>query len=432
MRIVQLTPGSGGSFYCENCLRDAGLVRALRKAGHQIEMLPLYLPLVGNDFADLATGPIFLGGVNVYLQQKSALFRRTPRWIDKVFDSARVLRWAARRGEATNPADLGETTLSMLRGPGGRQVKEVNRLADYLSDQDAPDVVCLSNAMLIGLAEEIKSRIDAPVVVILQDEDIFLDDLPDPYPRDGWEIIAERAHHVDAFIAVSHYYAERMRSLIRLPAERVHVVYSGIDPESYGPAPERIDPPAIGFLERMSRPKGLDILAEAFIILKTDPRFARLKLRITGGKTRSDEPFIELVRGRLVEEGVIGDVEFVPNPDQPGRAEFLRTLSALSVPARHAEAFGLYALEAMGAGVPVVLPDRGAGPELLEATGGGLLCEAEDPRSLAGQLDRLLTEEGLGGRLGECGRRAVKEKFNLDRMAADMVRVYESIATKGP
>ncbi len=430
MKIVTLVPGLAGSFYCENCLRDAGLVKALRKTGHEVLMVPLYLPLLADGTDQLADTPVFFGGVNVYLQQKWALFRKTPRWIDRLFDSPRLLKWVARKATMTSSRDLGETTLSMLSGPSGRQGKELARLIRYLASEARPDVISLSNALLIGMAGQIKAHLGAPIVVMLQDEDIFVDGLPEPYRTQSWQAIAEQARQIDAFIAVSRYYAQRMQELLHLPTERVHIVHPGIETVEHDPPSGPVDPPAIGFLQRMRPEKGLDLLAEAFVILKRSGQFDSLKLRVTGGKTAEDESFIRTVRDGLKDAGVIEDVEFIPNLDEDGRRKFMRGLSVLSVPTRHPEAFGLYVLEALAAAVPVVLPDRGAFGELLAATGGGLLCKPDDPQSLAEQLATVLSDGDLARRLGSRGRQAVRENFNLQRTAAEMLQVYESIASK--
>jgi len=427
VKIVHIAAGSGGKFYCQNCLRDIALVKALRDTGHEMLMVPLYLPVLEEHDEPTCQTEIFFGGINVYLQQSSALFRKTPRWVDKMLDAPRVLKWASGAAGMTNAKGLADITLSMLRGPDGRQVKELNRLVDFLASQDRPDVICLSNVLLIGLAESITQRLGTPLAVMAQDEDIFIDYLPEPARKQCWQIIAEKAQRVDAFLATSNYYAKQMRHKLSLPAGLVHVVYLGIDTAGYVPAQAPIDPPVIGYLERMWRPMGLDILVEAFIILKSTSRFRRLGLRIAGGKTGADTAFIQQVRSRLSEAGVADDVEFLPEFDRDAKQEFLRGLSAVSVPARHAEAFGMYILESLASGVPVVLPNRGAFPELLQATGGGLLCEPENPRSLADELARLLTDRELADRLAKAGRQAVLENFSVNRMAGNVAEIYQAI-----
>lgn len=435
MRIVQITPGSGDSFYCENCLRDAALVKAMRNLGHDVLMVPMYLPLQADRDQAVSNAPIFFGGINVYLQQKSALFRKTPRWLDRLFDSPALLRFVGRKADMTSAEDLGQTTVSMLRGEQGRQVKELERLVDWLDLQEnKPDVVCLSNALLTGLAKRIKERLGVPVLNLLQDEDGFLNGLTSPYADQAWEILAERCRDVDAFIAVSRYYADAMQQRLGLNADRVHVVYTGISRDGYELPPpavllrrakKRGQVPTIGYLSRMCSDKGLDTLVDAFITLKKNEKLKNVRLRIAGGKTGYDEPFIAGLKAKLRSCGLISDVDFLADFGQAAKLDFLRSLSVLSVPEKQPIAFGLYVLEALAAGVPVVEPAHGVFPELLELTGGGVLCEPNDAQALAAAMEPLLLDPDLSRRLGRQGGEAVLEKFNVEQTAAEMVRIYK-------
>ena len=430
MKIAQLMPGVGGGFYCENCLRDAALARALRKLGHDPMLVPLYLPLAIEKPGDVPTAPVFFGGINVYLQQKSALFRKTPRWVDRLFDSARLLRWAARRAGMTNAKDLAATTLSMLRGEHGRQAKELDRLVHWLATEERPDLVCLSNALLVGVVRSLKATLRVPVVCWLQDEDIFLDTLPEPEREEAWRAVAERAADVDAFIAVSRYFADLMRERLAIPVNRVHVVHSGIPLDGYEPAASPPEPPALGFLERQCSAMGLDTLVEAFAALRRSGKFGGLKLRVAGGSMPEDKPFLRTVRRQLAAEGLDGDAEFLPNLDRAGRQAFLRSLSVLCVPTRHGEAFGMYVLESLASGVPVVLPRRGAFPELVEATGGGLLFEPDDTAGLVAALESLLSNPARAGELGRRGREAVLDRFGAERSAREVAGIFEAAVAR--
>ena len=424
MRIAFLMPGAGGTFYCENCIRDVALVRALHQLGHEPITVPMYLPLQLDEPVPVEPAPVFFGGINVYLQQKLALFRRTPRWLDRLFDAPRLLRWAARKAGMTNPRDLAETTLSMLRGEEGRQVKELERLAAWLAEEVRPDLVCLSNALLLGVARRVKETVGTPVVCSLQDEDIFLDGLPEPYRQEAWATVGERARDADLFVAVSHYFAATMRERLGLAAERLRVVHNGISPEGYAPAPSPPEPPVVGFLERACPEKGLDILVEAFLSLRE--RFPGLRLRVAGGMSAGDRAFVRALRRRVDRRGASGAVEFLPNLEREARQEFLRSLSVLSVPARHPEAFGMYVLEALASGVPVVLPSRGAFPELVETTGGGVLYEPNEPPALADALSGLLGDPGRARELGRRGRQAVLESFTIERTARKALEAYQA------
>jgi glycosyltransferase involved in cell wall biosynthesis len=120
-------------------------------------------------------------------------------------------------------------------------------------------------------------------------------------------------------------------------------------------------------------------------------------------------------------------VEIRPNLPAAEKRAFLQTLSVLSVPATYGEAFGLYVLEALASGVPVVQPRHGAFPELVEATGGGVLCAPDDPAALAAALEEVLGTPGRAAELGARGRAAVVARFDVEHMARGMLEVAGAI-----
>jgi glycosyltransferase involved in cell wall biosynthesis len=428
MRIIQITPGSGDNFYCENCLRDIALVRALRKLGHDVLMIPLYLPLQIGEAELLTDTPIFFGGINVYLQQKFSLFRKTPRWIDRLFDSHRLLAWAARKAGMTSARELGAATISMLQGEHGRQVKELDRFVDWLSTNgEKPDVVCLSNVLLAGLARRIREKLRVPVVCLLQDEDDFLDGLTRPHAEQAWGIVRERARDIDAFLAVSRYFAGTMRNRLAVAEDCMRVVYMGVDPDEYAPADSHPPEPTIGYLSRMCPNRGLETLVDAFLLLKRDSRLQAAKLRLCGGRLACDEPFLERLATKLTAAGVRDDVEFLQSFDRNSKHEFLRGLSVLSVPEPKPVAYGLYVLEALATGVPVVEPAIGSFPEMLALTGGGVLYEPNTAERLAETLTPLLLDPQAARRLGAQGRTGMIEAFHIEQTAAQMIRIYEQV-----
>jgi glycosyltransferase involved in cell wall biosynthesis len=428
MRIAQITPSAGDSFYCENCIRDVALVRAMDTLGHDLLVIPLYLPLQEDTVNQVNESPIFFGGINVYLQQKFSIFRKTPRWLDSLFDSQRLLRWAGRRAGMTSAKELGQTTISMLQGEHGKQTKELERLIEWLSiDHNKPDIVCLSNVLLSGLAPAIKQELGIPVICMLQDEDAFLDGLPSPYSQQAWNIIIEIANDINSFIAVSDYYAEVMKKRLGLSDDRIRVIYAGIPLDQYELEQNHPEIPTIGYLSRMCHDKGLDTLIEAFIILKKNEKLANTRLRITGGKRIDDEEFINRIKQKLNENNLNNEVEFLNNFDSATKHSFLSTLTVLSVPEKQPVACGFYALESLAAGVPVVEPATGVFPELIKMTGGGLLCEPDNPVSLAEKLQLLLSDSEYAKKLGKQGRKAVFEKFNIEQTAQELMRIYQSI-----
>lgn len=417
MKIVSLTPGAG-HYYCGSCLRDHALVKALRALGHDAVMAPMYLPWVVEQPIDSQDEqPIQFGGINLYLQQKSAVFRKTPRWLDALFNQSWLLRQAAKRNGMTRAHDLAELTLSMLAGENGKQAKELDKLIDYLDQLGRPDVVSLSNGLLAGLAGPIKRRLGAMVVCNLQGEDAFLDTFDKVDRRRAWTELGRQARKADVLVAASHYYAQVMRRRLNVADDFVHVVHNGIDLTDLSPPDNVPDPPAIGYLAHLRPAKGLHTLVDAFIELKKQGEHPRVRLLIAGTTTPSDQSYINQQRDKLHLAKLSGDVEWLTNLDASAKRAFLQRLTLLSVPATYGEAFGLYILEALACGVPVVQPRHGAFTELLEATGGGILVEPDDPRALAAGLAQLFNDHVRRNELAQTGRRAVLENFGADHMA---------------
>jgi glycosyltransferase involved in cell wall biosynthesis len=427
MNILQITPGAG-AMYCGGCFRDNALVTAWRKAGHNALMLPLYLPMT-LDEEDQAHGtPIFFGGINVYLQQKSALFSKIPESLHRLLDSPRLLRWAAGSAAKTRPQDLGELAVSMLEGEEGHQWRELDQLVHWLKHHFKPDVICLSNAILLGLARRLKQELNRPIACLLAGEDSFLDSLPEPHRTASWDTAQDRARDIDAFAATSEYYRALMVQRLRLKPERVQVVYSGINLDGYCPAATPPNPPVLGYFARLCKEKGLHTLVEAFIRLKERDRVKGLRLRVGGGLSPTDEAMlVSGLRQDLRSRGLIESVDFCPNLSRTEKLDFYRTLSVLSVPALYGEAFGLYLAEAWASGVPVVQPRHAAFPELVELSGAGVLCEPGNAASLADAVEALLLDPARRRTLAEAGREAARTHFSVERSAERLAALFQSL-----
>lgn len=401
-------------------MRDNALVVALRNRGHDALLVPMYLPLTLDEASAAQNTPLFYGGINSYLQQVSPLFRKTPRWLDKLFDAPAALASAGKRAGMTKASELGPMTLSMLKGEEGNQTKELERLVEWLA-AEKPDWVVLSNALLLGMGREIKARTGAKVACTLQGEDGFLDALKPPYSQQCWDLVAERAAELDALIPVSHYHAGIMTQRARLPQDKLHVVYNGIDLTGYPSQPSPPNTPTIGYLARMYAPKGLGTLIDAFLLLgKRNPA---VRLKVIGSQVGNDAAYVAQLNAKLAAAGLAERVSWHPNVSREEKIAHLKSLSALSVPATYGESFGLYIIEALAAGVPVVQPRHGAFPELLAETGGGVLCEPDSPSALADALEALLADPDAAAALGAVGQKAVHERFSVDAMAAGVERV---------
>ena len=315
----------------------------------------------------------------------------------------------------------------MIHGEAGNQAREIEQLLGFLKTQPKPDIICLSNALLAGMARRFKSELNVPIACVLQGEDTFLDSLPDSHRELTWKTLAERCADIDLFIPPTRYFGDRMSERLSLPPERIRVIYNGINLEGYGEA-QSPKTPVLGYFARMCREKGLDVLVEAFIILKERNRVPNLKLKVGGGCGPADKPLVEALRERLRAKVFLDDVEFFPNVDRAGKLAFLRSLSVFSVPALYGEAFGLYVIEALASGVPVVQPRHAAFPELIELSGGGALCQPGSPNALANAIEPLLLDPAKARALGATGRKSVHEKFNAEQMAGEVARVYQEFS----
>jgi glycosyltransferase involved in cell wall biosynthesis len=425
MNIVQITPGAGG-MYCGGCFRDNALVGALRKLGHQVLMVPLYLPVTLDEPDNSEGSPTFFGGINVYLEQKSSWFRNAPSWVRRFFDSQALLKLAAKVGAKTRPQDLGDLTLSMLRGEEGYQARELQELIVWLKQQEKPDVICLSNALLAGMAHQFQRQLHVPTACLLSGEDAFLDALPATHRQAAWEVLSKRAQDIDIFIAPSHYFAELMQTRLRISGNRVRVVPNGLNLDGYGPSSVWPNPPVLGYFARMCREKGFELLAETYLAIRQRGRVPRLKIRFGGGLGPSDQPLVDQIRRRFAAAGCSGDVEFHPNLNRAQKQDFLRSLTVFSTPALYGEAFGLYVIEAFASGVPVVQPRHAAFPELIEASGGGVIAEL-NVESLAQSIEQLLLNPAQARALGAAGRTAALERFSSGHMAQGIASILKEV-----
>ncbi len=418
MKIVFLTPGTG-SYYCGACMRDNALAQELHRAGDDVTIAPMYLPLMLDEttLASRPPVPVFFGGINVFLQQKLALFRRTPAFVDRWLNSAGLLRWAARHSHMTSARTHGEMTVEMLHVDTSPLGKELEKLLSWLELTEKPDVVCLSTALLAGFADQLKQRLGAPIVTFFQGEDGFLDGLPEPYRTQCWSALAARLPASDLVLAPTRSYADYMSGRLGRPAETVEVVFNGIQLEGYAPAAPPDGPPAIGYLARMCREKGLEVLVDAFLHLARDLGDPTTRLRIAGAATAGDEVLIKVLQGRIAAAGLTARVDWNPNLTREQKIEFLRSLTLFSVPAVYAEAFGLYIIEAMACGVPVVQPDAASFPEIIAATGGGVCVPPRDAPALARAWQQLLRDPARRQALGAAGRAGVERHFSARTMS---------------
>lgn len=429
MNIIQIIPGSGGSFYCGNCLRDSKYVAALRDQGHDVIKIPMYLPIFADEH-DIRDIPVFYGAVSIYLKQLYPVFRKAPQWVDQLLNSKPLLKMAASMAGSTNAKGLEEMTVSMLLGEDGKQQEELERLTDWMAAHCKPDIIHISNALLLGLAHRIKEKLNVPIVCSLQDEDVWVDAMKPVFREQIWKLMSEKAKDVDYFIAVSDYFLKVMQKRMKLPSEKIQNLYLGVDPQDYEFVPTSNKGRNIGYISRMCHENGFDILIDAFILLKKKIIFDDVKLILTGGSTGSDASYIKGIRKKLSREKLDGQFEFIEDFEETGRKVFFNKVSVVTVPVRNGEAFGMYLLESMASGIPVVQPGLGAFPEIVNFAGGGIIYQPNTPEALCQALAGLLSEQDKLDTLSANGRKGVELKFNIHNQAKEMIEVYMNVQAR--
>jgi glycosyltransferase involved in cell wall biosynthesis len=399
--------------------------------GHDVSLLPIYTPTV-TDEPNVSDDRVFFGGVSVYLQQHVPLFRRTPWVLDRIWDSTAVIRALTGRSVSVNPKLLGELTVSMLKGEHGFQAKEVEKLLHFLEGEPPYDVIVLPNTLLLGLAGPIRRRLGRPVGCTLQGEDLFLENLIEPYRSQSLALIREQVPVVDGFFAVSDYYAGFMAGYLGLPRERVHTIPLGIHlAEDVAVRPPRpADRPfTVGYFARIAPEKGLHLLAEAYRLLRGgDGDRATARLEVAGYLAPEHREYLATIRRQLESGGLGAEFRYHGTLDRAAKAAFFRSVDVLSVPSPYVEPKGLYVLEAMASGLPVVQPRHGAFPEMIAKTGGGLLVEPGNPAAFAEALRRLRDDPALAGDLGRRGAEGVRRSYDAARMADRAIEVYAQLA----
>lgn len=426
MKVAYITAGAAG-MYCGTCIHDNTVATVLKKQGHNVTLVPTYTP-TRTDEANVSLNRVFFGGINVYLQQKLTLFRHTPWAFDRLLDSPRLLNGLARFSGSTDARDLGELTVSMLQAEQGHQKKELAKLVKWLRTDVHPDIVYLTNSMLVGFAREMKKALEVPVVCALQGEDIFLQDLIEPYKTEALTHLAERAADADGFVAPCRYYARFMAdAYLKVPVDKIDVVPLGLNLDGHGAAASKpaLPPFIVGYLARICPEKGLHILVDAFHTLTQELGAENIHLHVAGYLGEKDKPYFEELVNQIQAWGLTDSFVHHGEVTRAQKIEFLNRLHVFSVPTVYRESKGLSILEALANGTPVVQPRHGAFPEMIEATGGGILVTPESADAVAEGIRVLYNDAKKREHLGRTGQSNVHLKFNDAAVAAQLLAVFE-------
>jgi len=426
MRILSLTAGAA-SMYCGSCLRDNALAARLIKLGHDVTLLPFYTPTLTDEENVSRQQQVFFGGISVYLEQHSSLFRKAPRFVSRMLDAPAVIKAFTSGSISVDARELGALTVSTLRGEQGHQKQEIDKLIEFLRDEPAYDLANIPYALLISLAAPLKRQLNCPVVVTLQGEDLFLDALPEPYRAEALGLVRTQVAHVDLFIAVSDYYARFMQDYLGIPPHKMRVAKLGVTVDDLTATTRtRTEPFTIGFFARIAPEKGLHNLAEAYRILRTEKGLPPSRLVVAGYLPPEHRGYLEGIGARLSAAGLGDEFVYRGTLDRAKKVEFFHDIDVLSVPSPYHEPKGLYLLEAMACGVPVVQPNHGAFPEMIARTGGGVLAASESGADIAEALYELWRDPDRAAELGRDGAAGVRAHYTTDHMAREVLAAYQS------
>ena len=431
MKIVHITAGAGGRL-CGSCLHDNALVRSLRARRLDAILVPAYVPTT-TDEENIAIERIVMGGVNVWLEEYVPLFRQMPRFLDstlgRLLDSRWLLAWLSSRTGSTRPADLGPLTASTLAGEQGHQRKEVEKLAAWLAAEVRPDVVHLSNALLVGLARRVKQAAGARIICSLSGEDIFIEQIPAPHYGRIRQLLRERAADVDQFVALNHSFAAFMADYLDVPIETISVIPHGLDRKGFpNTAPDLVARRharggrlVVGSLARACPEKGLEQLVRSLPLIV---RERDVEVLAAGAEVDAEQGYLRRCLTLAEDLGVADRFRWLGQVDRPGKLRLLESIDVFAMPTLFPEAKGIPVIEALAAGVPVVAPAHGTFPELLDNERAGLLHAPGDPADLAHAIVRLLNDVELASRCGRHGHERSLARHTADQMAAGHEDLY--------
>ena len=416
--------------YCGSCTRDNALARELLARGHDVTLVPVYTP-TRPDEPNVSRDRVLFGGISVYLQQHVPLLRWTPQLLDRLWDSPRIIGAFASRAISTDARMLGDLTISMLQGERGVLRKEFDKLIDWIRDEPLPEIINLPNSLLIALAGPLKRVFQRPVCCTLQGEELFLDELVPPFREQARALIREQTRAIDRFVAVSDYCAAFMSSYLTIPPSQISVVPLGINMEGYEkPQGGSRDVFTIGYFARIAPEKGLHLLAEAYVRLRQRTAATPMRLEVAGYLPRVNQSYLDRARRTLEAAGYGEEFSYRGELDRAGKIAFLRQLDVLSVPATYDEPKGMFLLEAMAGGVPVVQPRRGAFVEMVERTGGGLLVAPDSPDALAEGLHAVWSSAANRGAMAARAFHGVRAHYTVSHSAERLLDVYGSVLSR--
>jgi len=218
------------------------------------------------------------------------------------------------------------------------------------------------------------------------------------------------------------------RALLRhapwLDAERIEVIYNGIDAEPFvQPSAHNFravwnvksDEPLLGFVGQLDERKGIRVLLAAFQQIKRELPKTRLVF-VGQGPLRefiADEVKQHNWDGVVLLPGFLDDV-----------AGVMQAIDILLLPSLW-EGFGIVLIEAMAAGKPAISTDTSSMPEIIADGQTGYVVPPGDAEALAERTIRLLRNAALREKFGQAARQRLAEKFTHERMIEEVENLFQ-------
>ncbi len=412
-------------------MHDNALARAMIAGGVDCLLQPVYTP-IRTDEPSVANDRVFFGGIHIYLLQRFPWLRFVPEPIRRTLDWAPLLNWVTRQTHSTDAAKLGELAVSMLKGSHGHQSGEVRRLTRWMADEIQPDAVLLSNLLIGGALPSIRDSLpQARIAVLLQGDDIFLDFLPPKQRSEAIQLCRGLVKTVDTLIVHSDFYAEKMGQLFEIPDSKIAVTPLSIDVRPFGSLPDtnassalEIEPRSgqfrLGYLARIAPEKGLHHLVDAFVKLAVDGDHDDLTLHVAGWLGDNHRPYFQEQVAKVESASLAHRFTHHGSPALAEKISYLKSLDLLCVPTDYHDPKGLFALEALAAGVPILLPDHGAFGELVKATGGGRVYAAGEPDALVRAVNEMKRDPQSLRNWSRTGSATVHTNHSIERAAENL------------
>ena len=418
-RHLAIVTAGGAGMFCGSCLHDNEWARGLMRRGVEVSLIPTYTP-IRTDHQNVSEQKVFLGGLNVYLNNRFRWWHSVPHGLRNWLDRPGLLNFVTRWTTGTDAADLGDLTLALLRG-GGPQAEATDQLVQHIV-QLAPDAVIFSNALLSGVVPSLRAAYRGPIYCVLQGDDFFLDGLPITHRQRAIEQTSQNAAMFDRLLVHSRFYRDHMAAYLSLPTDKFWQIPLSLETSLHTgkPKQEKSSPLTIGYFARIAPEKGLHHLVDAYVLLRQ--RRQDVQLRIGGWLGSQHAKYFAKLRQQLDR---VGAWEYTGSPDTiEEKVAFLSSCDLFCVPTEFLEPKGLYLLEALANGVPVIAPNHGAFPERVAETEGGLLVPPRDPVALANAIEQLMDDHELRHSLGARGQENVRRYHSLEAAAEETLRQF--------